>query len=247
MTIWEINMRETSAILKGKARTALRNNYTPLIVSFIILLVLFLLASYPFNYSLLISQKSSSIIIYIVANILIMLILYEFLIGLIYMTMKIARGEKAYVRDLLFAFRNRPDRFILVYIIREVIFFICLLPSYALRYIDLTYSNMVWLNLAEIVLTFLGIIIGLLITAPFMFAEFILIEDISLPGKDGLKLSREMLKGNVGQLIYILVSFIGYYVLSIMSFNVGFLWTIPYSLETMVQFYYDLKGVMLCE
>lgn len=240
-------MREQSARLKGKARTALLSNYTPIIVSFIILLLFFLVASYPFNYSLLISQRSSAIIIYIIANILIMLVLYEFLIGLIYMTMKIARGERAFVKDLLFAFRNRPDRFILVYILREVVFFICLLPSYALMYVDITYSNMLWLNLARIALTFIGIILGLLITVPFMFTEFILIDDATLQGKDGLRISRDMLRGKIGQLIYILVSFIGYYILSIMSFNIGFLWTIPYSLETLAQYYYDLKGVVIYE
>lgn len=236
-------MREQSARLKGRARTALLGNYTPIIVSFIILLLLFLLASYPFNYSLLISQRNSAIIIYIIANILIMLVLYEFLIGLIYMTMKLARGERAYVRDMLFAFRNRPDRFIPVFIIRELVFFICLLPSYALMFINVSYSNLLWLNLARIILTLLGIIVGLLITAFFSFTELILIEDSSIKGMEGLKLSRDMIRGHLGQLIYILVSFIGYYILSIMSFNIGFLWTIPYSLETLVLYYYDLKAV----
>ena len=236
-------MREQSARLKGRARTALLGNYTPIIVSFIILFLLFLLASYPFNYSLLISQRNSAIIIYIIANILIMLVLYEFLIGLIYMTMKIARGEQAYVRDLLFAFRNRPDRFIPVFIIRELVFFICLLPSYALMFISVSYSNLLWLNLAKIILTLLGVIVGLLITAFFSFTELILIEDSSIRGSEGLKLSRDMLRGHIGQLIYILISFIGYYILSIISFNIGFLWTIPYSLETLVQYYYDLKAV----
>lgn len=236
-------MREQSARLKGRARTALLGNYTPIIVSFIILLLLFLLASYPFNYSLLISQRNSAIIIYIIANILIMLVLYEFLIGLIYMTMKIARGEQAYVRDLLFAFRNRPDRFIPVFIIRELVFFICLLPSYALMFISVSYSNLLWLNLAKIILTLLGVMVGLLITAFFSFTELILIEDSSIRGSEGLKLSRDMLRGHIGQLIYILISFIGYYILSIISFNIGFLWTIPYSLETLVQYYYDLKAV----
>ena len=184
-------MREQSARLKGRARTALLGNYTPIIVSFIILLLLFLLASYPFNYSLLISQRNSAIIIYIIANILIMLVLYEFLIGLIYMTMKIARGEQAYVRDLLFAFRNRPDRFIPVFIIRELVFFICLLPSYALMFISVSYSNLLWLNLARIILTLLGVIVGLLITAFFSFTELILIEDSSVKGSEGLKLSRD--------------------------------------------------------
>lgn len=236
-------MREQSARLKGRARTALLGNYTPIIVSFIILLLLFLLASYPFNYSLLVSQRNSAIIIYIIANILIMLVLYEFLIGLIYMTMKIARGEQAYVRDLLFAFRNRPDRFIPVFIIRELVFFICLLPSYALMFISVSYSNLLWLNLAKIILTLLGVMVGLLITAFFSFTELILIEDSSIRGSEGLKLSRDMLRGHIGQLIYILISFIGYYILSIISFNIGFLWTIPYSLETLVQYYYDLKAV----
>ena len=77
----------------------------------------------------------------------------------------------------------------------------------------------------------------------FSFTELILIEDSSIRGSEGLKLSRDMLRGHIGQLIYILISFIGYYILSIISFNIGFLWTIPYSLETLVQYYYDLKAV----
>ena len=240
-------MRKYSAFYKGKARVALHGAYSIPIVALIILVVFYLVCSAPFNNSLLLNQNSTSFLLYAVANILISLILYAIFVGYIYMMMKLGRGERVYIRDLFFSFRNRPDRFLPVFLIREGILFLCLLPSYITLFMPIETSNLLGMSLISAVLTIVCLIVGLLLTARFVFAEYFLIQDINMKGIDGIKESNRLMKGRVGQLIYIYFSFAGYFVLSIISFNVGFLWTIPYLIESLVQMYFDLTGEAVIE
>ena len=53
--------------------------------------------------------------------------------------------------------------------------------------------------------------------------------------------SFRLMKGNIFRYLYMLLSFIGYYALVLMSFGVAIIWVAPYQYMTMVQFYEDLR------
>ena len=237
-----IQMREHSKILKGRARNALHNRYGTPMLALAVMVFVYVLISSPFNYSLLIAQKSSSLIIYVIANILIFTVFFEIMVGFNYIHLLIARNTKPKLRDLLFAFKNRPDRFLPVILIRDGIYFICLLPSFVTMFLPVTYENLLFMTMLSTGLTLAGAIVGLIITTRFALADYLMIDNPQMKGIDAIKESMRLMKGQNSHLLYIYFSFIGYVILAFMSFNLGFLWVIPYITETNTCLYLESIG-----
>ncbi|MBR5336642.1 MAG: DUF975 family protein [Lachnospiraceae bacterium] len=235
-------MSNFSRIIKGRARCALHGKYGVPMICMVILVFAYLIISSPFNYSVIISQKSSSVIIYVIANILLFLVLFEAGVGFSYMHLKIARNEKPEIKDLLFAFFNRPDRFIPVFLVKDGIFFVCLLPSFILMFMPVTEATFPVYSLIGSLLTLIGCIAGVLITVRFVLAEFLMIDHPEYSGMEGIRESMRLMKGRNKSMLYIYVSFLGYVALCILSFNLGFLWVAPYMAETLCFFYLDTIG-----
>ena len=51
-----------------------------------------------------------------------------------------------------------------------------------------------------------------------------------------------MMKGHKFDLFYLYLSFIGWFILSILTCGVGFIWLIPYVQMSVAAFYEDLKS-----
>ena len=235
-------MREQSRIIKGRARCALHGKYSVPMLALLIELIVYLMVSAPFSQSLLVSTGFSSRIIYVVANILLFMVLFEVGVGVSYIHLKIARNERPYLKDMMYAFQNRPDRFIVVFLARDGVFFVCLLPTYILSFTEVTESNYVSFTLLTGALTIVGCIIALVITIRFILAEYLMLDDTEVNGIEALKESMRLMKGNNKNMLYIYASFIGYSLLGLLSFNVGFLWLVPYMTQTVTCFYLDAIG-----
>ena len=52
--------------------------------------------------------------------------------------------------------------------------------------------------------------------------------------------SKELMYGNRWKLLYLLLRFLGWFILSIVTLGIGFLWTLPYLQASLVHFYEDL-------
>lgn len=233
-------MREQSRQIKGRAREALHGRYGIPMTVIGILLVIYLLVTAPFNYSLIIAQRQSSLIIYIIANILIFLVLFEAGIGISVIHLKLARGTSPHVKDLLYAFRNRPDRFIVVFLVRDGIFSLCLLPSFITMFMQVSTENIGLVSMLNLIFTLAGLIAGIILTAPFILTEYLMIDRGMASGLAALKESRRLMKGRRLSVLYLYASFIGYFILCLISYNIGFFWVAPYVIETIVQFYLDV-------
>ena len=53
--------------------------------------------------------------------------------------------------------------------------------------------------------------------------------------------SVRLMRGNKLRYIYLSLSFTGVYVLTFLSFGIGYLWVLPYIYTTYILFYLDLK------
>ena len=60
--------------------------------------------------------------------------------------------------------------------------------------------------------------------------------------KDALKTSRQMMKGQKWNLFVLDLSFIGWYLLGIITLCIGYLWLTPYQSTAVAHFYEDLKA-----
>ena len=64
----------------------------------------------------------------------------------------------------------------------------------------------------------------------------------SMSGKEAVEKSAELMKGNVGALLCLDLSFIGWAILAIATLGIGFLWLIPYIQVSEINFYKNLTG-----
>ena len=73
-------------------------------------------------------------------------------------------------------------------------------------------------------------------------AEYISYDEPEISGKEAVKKSQEMMQGNKGNLFVLEISFIGWSILAVLTFGIGFLWLAPYIQVSKTCFYEELKN-----
>ena len=118
-------------------------------------------------------------------------------------------------------------------------------PENMFRITFSNYVHKVWglflMNLKIILWSLLLIVPGLIMAYAYSMTPYILDEHPEIGAWDASKRSREMMKGHKLRLFWLDLSFIGWFLLSILTLGIGFLWLIPYNEVSRVAFYNDLK------
>lgn len=94
------------------------------------------------------------------------------------------------------------------------------------------------IGIATICLIVPGIIVALMFSQTF----FILCEDNDKSITECLKESSEMMKGHKVDLFVLWLSFIGWWIVAVITFGIGALWVYPYQQVTCANFYLALKN-----
>jgi uncharacterized membrane protein len=89
--------------------------------------------------------------------------------------------------------------------------------------------------------TLLLIIPGIIAGFRYSLAFYLLIDHPEMTASEAINRSKEMMKGHKMKYFLLLLSFIGWYLLCIVSLGIGFLWFIPYVYATQAAFYEDLR------
>lgn len=71
--------------------------------------------------------------------------------------------------------------------------------------------------------------------------NYILIENKGMRVGEAIQKSKEIMRGNKWKLACLQGRFIGWSILCLFTFGIGFLWLYPYSVVSMAQFYDDIK------
>ena len=110
------------------------------------------------------------------------------------------------------------------------------------------YKDFVRIFLAEFLIVlavFIGCILlivpGIIAGLMFSQTEFILKEDKEIGAIDAMKKSMKMMEGHKSELFWLTLSFIGWFLLCILTIGIGFLFLGPYFGTTMAHYYEDLK------
>jgi uncharacterized membrane protein len=102
------------------------------------------------------------------------------------------------------------------------------------------------LYIARMIFTFLWslllIIPGIIAALKFSMAVYILHDNPELSGMDAINRSKEMMDGLKGKLFGLYLSFLGWAILCLFTFGIGYLWLFPYMKATEANFYEDLKN-----
>lgn len=162
-----------------------------------------------------------------------------FAYGLNFAFLKIACGVPAKLNDVYIGFQANTKEILKAQFVRALIAFIPCIPCYVFNEVVDVNQNP---NLIGVYFLLFGV--GMLgeffVTLIYNQTFFIMLDFPDYDAKRALAFSRELMKGNKGRYIYLLVSFIPLYILGICTCCIGLLWVVPYMQTTMAHFYLDL-------
>jgi len=90
--------------------------------------------------------------------------------------------------------------------------------------------------------TLLFVIPGLVMSFAYAMTPYILEEHPELDAWEASNRSREMMRGHKWQLFCLYLSFLGWFLLCILSLGIGFFWLSPFMQASEAAFYNDLKA-----
>ncbi|HOV68832.1 MAG TPA: DUF975 family protein [Clostridia bacterium] len=104
----------------------------------------------------------------------------------------------------------------------------------------------VWLQIITAFFVFLWsllfVIPGIIKALSYSMAPYILAENPGMTARQALRESKRIMKGNIGRLFVLILSFIGWVILCGLTFGILYLYVAPYYQATLVNFYNDVKG-----
>jgi uncharacterized membrane protein len=89
--------------------------------------------------------------------------------------------------------------------------------------------------------TLLLIIPGIIASLRYSQTFYILIDNPDMKASDVINRSKEMMQGQKWKYFLLHLSFIGWYLLCILTLGIGLLWLMPYIYATQASFYEDLR------
>ncbi len=226
--------------LKAAARGNLIGNYRITMGAFVIVMLLGALIEIPF--SRLVNgaaTPTTNYIIYYIAEFLIAILLGVLQIGLFRIHLSIARKKECKVSDVFCCFKSRTDRYILGYLLVFAVSLIGMLPAlYVYFFCDLTLAKLPLI----IGLLLLSLVLSVFINIVLALVFFVMLDNEDMSIVQCFKKAVGLMKGNKGRLFYIYLSFIGMWLLVVLSLGIGYLWVEPYMIQTYTMFYLDVIG-----
>lgn len=160
---------------------------------------------------------------------------------------KISDGDAPSASDLFYVITHHPDKVIIISLFMSVPQAVLAIPSIIVSYhIQDTEDTLTGLNgkmfLGYVVLSLLVFILSTIIDMYLYMAFQIYLDDPEGDVMNMIKGSIGMMRGNILKFFYMQLSFIGYWLLIVLSLGVSALWIFPYQLMTMTEFYKQLRG-----
>lgn len=103
-------------------------------------------------------------------------------------------------------------------------------------------GGIIWMQILTFLWTLLFIIPGIVKAFSYSMTPFILDEYPELTPVDAIHRSRMMMKGHKFDLFWLYLSFIGWAILCLFTFGIGFFWLAPYVQTAEAAFYEEVKA-----
>lgn len=142
--------------------------------------------------------------------------------------------------DLFTGFKIHPDKTIITQFIIQLLTTLPLIPAIMVMIAAVFAEEMILLFLLGCFLLILGAGISWWISLRYSQVYYLLLDFPDYSAKELLKMSWKLMKGNVGRLLYLQVSFIPMTLAGLISFGIGLLFVLPYQNMTYTLFYLDL-------
>lgn len=229
----------SSASLKALAKGQLLGKYGTLVSAYAIHMVCVFFATISTAVLVDVSTVLGNIIYYAVSFI-ISLLSGLFVFGEAYIYLKIACNQQVSVSDIFFGFSKNPDRILKVQAVLALVSMICNLPNMLVTSVSSDMYNKPYLFLVSVILLLTGSIINIIVSLMFSQSFYLMLDFPGYSAKEALTNSRNVMKGSMGRLFYIDLSFIPLFLLGLLTCGIAFLWILPYYQAARANFYLDL-------
>ena len=231
-------------ILKAESRRLLQGHFTPLIRAFLLMEGILLISE---NIISSVSGGASGLRGTVID--IIILLLYSVLeAGMYRIYLRFARSQDTAVTDLFYYFRSGPDQVILTAAVMLAVKFAAIAPyifyrrgNYDTTLIQMLKSPLFWGALLLSLLLF-SLVQCLLLPVWYLSADY-----PQLTLKERYFRCFLLMSGNIPRTFLLFLSFAGYFLLSLFSFGIGFLWVIPYIGVCTALYYISLKETISFE
>ncbi len=243
-------MRSNSK-LKSAARENLLGHYGAVIAALIVNVLVSVILSIPFGN--MVSQgyyfgAVSRMAVGIIGIVIVMLFSLLFFIGTVWIHLRIARKQEAHFSDILYPFRKQPARYFGYGLLFLGLAVPCILPGFIFIMVSADYSSELRtvdirsypLLIIGIAILIVGIYIYIRIFGSWFMAGYLMVDDTDLRLMDAIRESRQMMKGKRKKWILLILSFVGWFVFSLLSFGIALIWVVPYLTQSMTCFYLDM-------
>jgi uncharacterized membrane protein len=227
--------------LKRIARGNLQGNFFGLIRAFVFCNLIVSLIEMPFSLMTNEIPFSTPNLIYYIAMLLLTIASVVLTVGQYCLHLRIARTGELHLSELFYPLRYDANRLIVTEGILFLIRLLGLAPVAGAIAIIYFYET-VHMYLLSLVLSILGCVLTIIIELTFGITYFILIDGEELSVIEALKGTIKLIRHHRGRFFYMQLSFIGMYLLVLLTLGIGLLWVQPYVMHTTTLFYLDIKG-----
>lgn len=228
-------------VLKADARESLLGNLTiPVISMFLYTMTAVMLSDLISNFG-----SSSSVLLSLVLSSLVFLVVNTctgmLRIGLCCIFLRLQFGGKAAVGDLLYAFRNGSNTAVLISTFLSVLEFLCMLP--AILFLSFFYDKGIpGHQFLYIILTAAGSLGAIVIRIRYAICIYLFLDFPAFTAEELIRGGSRLMKGHLGRLYYLYLSFLPMYLLTLLSFGIAGLWVSSYTHAAEAAFYKDLMA-----
>ena len=226
------------AEIKKEARIALAGNWNIItLTSFMLVMSWFLSALLVSRFFSSASRSLFALLSAIAVALILKLLIYLVRAGMTRVALRISRDQKVVPRDLVYAFKDQPDRYLVVGVVFTVLELLLALPEFFYLFyagVDSTFKLILVIVWAVLGVAFL---IGFRLVYGFAFA--ILLDDPACSSLDAIKKSAALTRGRRGRLFLLRLSFIGWIIPALLSTLIGLVWILPYWEEANMLFYLE--------
>ena len=234
-------MKRSSSELKSIAKGKLLGNYSVPMGAVIIFFVITFIITFFSTFTLLRTFTTSGLIVSYLCEFIVSILLGVLSAGMSSLFLNLCRNKEYKIGDILYGFRNYPDHVIAILILLFLMVLACFLPVILLAVLSKALDLLV-LDLLLILFEVIGVVASIFLMLSYSQAVYLYIDDPHMKVMDALRESKEMMRANKGRLFYLIISFIGLLLLSVLSCYIGLLWIAPYMNTTLTLFYMDLRG-----
>ena len=233
-----MNQHKTSAELKALAKESLMGKYGVAVsASLLYILVTYIITE--FSSLFLLIPGIAGTILYYLSALGITVFTGIFAYGFNFLFLKVSCNAPVKTSDLYYGFSSHTKEILKAQLFRAAISYVACIPLYVFNEVVSTEQLADYIGIYFLLfgLALLGeFIVMLLYNQTF----FIMPDFPDYDAKKALAFSRELMKGNKGRFIYLMVSFIPLFLLGMLTCCVGYLWIVPYMQATLAHFYLDL-------